>query len=65
MLDLNAVIDGLERLMVRSLGEHVQLAMDLEPGLWPVEADVSNLEQVIVNLLVNARDAIGGAARSR
>ena len=40
------------------------LAIDLEPGLWTIKADRRNLEQVIVNLLVNARDAIRGAARS-
>jgi PAS domain S-box-containing protein len=59
VLDLDAMIDGLGRLLERSLGEHVRLGYELEPGLWRIEADVSNIEQVLVNLIVNARDAVG------
>jgi signal transduction histidine kinase len=59
VLDLNAVIGDLDRLMRRSLGSQVRLGVDLDPQLAPVEADLSNVEQVLVNLLVNARDALG------
>ena len=58
-LDLNAVIAGLENLLVRTIGDHVELRHARAEGLWPVEADVSSLEQVLVNLVVNARDAVG------
>jgi hypothetical protein len=60
VLDLNEVIDELERLLMRSLGEHVTLSTSLEPELWSVMADPGKLEQVLVNLAVNARDAMPG-----
>jgi PAS domain S-box-containing protein len=60
VLSLNAVVKNVEELLVRSIGEHVQLATELAPGLWPVKADPGQLEQVLVNLAVNARDAMPG-----
>ena len=57
-LDLNAVVRGSERLLRRVLGEDVEIRTDLAPGLWPVRGDSGQLEQVIVNLALNARDAM-------
>jgi two-component system cell cycle sensor histidine kinase/response regulator CckA len=57
-LDLNEVVRGSERMLGRVLGEHVTIRTDLSPGLWPVRADVGQMEQVVVNLAVNARDAM-------
>jgi PAS domain S-box-containing protein len=61
-LDLNDVIGGIEQVLVRTLGEHVELRTDLSTGLCPVLADPGQIEQVLINLAVNARDAmpVGG-----
>jgi signal transduction histidine kinase len=58
VLDLGTVIAGLEELLRRTIGEHVELVTSLAGGLWPVLADPGQLEQVLVNLAVNARDAM-------
>ncbi len=58
-LDLNAVIGGMKRLLERTLGENVQLRAELTADLPSVLADAGMLEQVVVNLAVNARDAMG------
>jgi two-component system cell cycle sensor histidine kinase/response regulator CckA len=58
VLNLNDVIAGVEDMLRRTLGEHVQLVTSLADGLWPVLADPGQVEQVLVNLAVNARDAM-------
>ncbi len=58
VLNLNAVIEGLDGLLNGSLGSHVRLSYELDPALAAIEADVTNVEQVLVNLVVNARDAL-------
>jgi len=58
VLDLDSVITAVEELLRRSLGEHVELVTSLAGDLWPVLADPGQLEQVLVNLAVNARDAM-------
>ncbi len=57
-LNLNAVVRDMEKLLQRLIGEDIYLATDLEAGLGLVEADPSQIEQVIINLVVNARDAM-------
>ena len=57
-LDLNEVLRELARLLRRGLGAHVTLELELAPALPPVLADRGQLEQVFVNLAVNARDAM-------
>jgi PAS domain S-box-containing protein len=57
-LNLNHVIVEIEQLLVRTLGEHVELSHDLTAGLRLVLADPGQIEQVLVNLAVNARDAM-------
>lgn len=57
-LDLNAAIKQSADLIARLLGEKIRLRVELEPGLPPVVADAAQLNQVLVNLAVNARDAM-------
>src|SRR5437867_612732 len=57
-LDLNAVVRDVERLLRRLIGEDVKLRTVLAANLAPVRADPTQLEQVLVNLAVNARDAM-------
>src|SRR5665213_3313786 len=58
IFDLNQVIVAVEQLLRRTIGEHVELAISLSTDPWLVEADPGQLEQVLVNLAVNARDAM-------
>lgn len=57
-LDLNAVVRQSEKLLRRVLGEDIELLVRLQPGLWNVMGDLGQIEQAIMNLAVNARDAM-------
>jgi signal transduction histidine kinase/ActR/RegA family two-component response regulator len=63
VLSLNEVIAGVEQLLRRTLGEHITLDIAPAEVLWPVKADAGQLEQVLVNLAVNARDAMPGGGK--
>jgi signal transduction histidine kinase len=65
VLDLNDLIRGVSKLLVRLVGEQVKVELALEPNVWPIRIDPSQCEQIIVNLAVNARDAMpdGGTLR--
>jgi two-component system, cell cycle sensor histidine kinase and response regulator CckA len=58
VLDLNNVVTSMKQLLERALGEDIDLIIDLDPSLGRVLADQGQLEQVILNLAVNARDAM-------
>ncbi|MHB8572824.1 MAG: hybrid sensor histidine kinase/response regulator [Candidatus Dormibacteria bacterium] len=57
VLDLNQVVSDLDNMLRRTLGENVELRLDLGNALPPVHLDPTQVEQVLVNLAVNARDA--------
>jgi len=63
VVDLRAVLAGTEKLLRRLIGADVHLAMPLAPDLGAVKADPGQLEQIIINLAVNARDAMPGGGR--
>jgi PAS domain S-box-containing protein len=62
-LDLNAVVADTEQLLRRTIGEDIEFVTLLEPGLHPVTIDHTKLEQVILNLVVNARAAMPDGGR--
>jgi PAS domain S-box-containing protein len=58
VLDLNVVVQQAEQMLRRLLGSDITLVTELSPGLEPIKADLAQLEQVIVNLALNGRDAM-------
>jgi signal transduction histidine kinase/CheY-like chemotaxis protein len=60
VLDLNEVISGASQILARLIGENIEFRLVLDPRLGTVRADQAQLEQLLMNLVVNARDAIQG-----
>jgi PAS domain S-box-containing protein len=58
VLDLNSVVTGIAQMLPRVIGEHIDLRYRLSESLGQIKADPGQIEQVIVNLAVNARDAM-------
>ena len=63
VVSLNAVVEGLQKMLRRVIDEDIELATSLAPDLGAVRADVGQLEQVLMNLAVNARDAMPTGGR--
>ncbi len=63
ILDLNKTVEGMLRLLRRLIGEDIDLAWLPGAKLWPVKIDPSQIDQILANLCVNARDAIAGVGK--
>ena len=63
ILDLNATVEGMLKLLRRLIGEDIDLAWLPGATLWPVKMDPSQIDQILANLCVNARDAIEGVGK--
>jgi PAS domain S-box-containing protein len=62
-INLNVLVNGMSELLHRTLGETIDIETVLAAGLWQVEVDANQLENTIINLAVNARDAMPGGGR--
>ena len=65
IVDLNAIVRNVEKMLRRLIGEDIDFSTALEPALANIKADQGQIEQVIVNLVVNARDAMPHGGRLR
>jgi PAS domain S-box-containing protein len=65
VIDLNVTIEGMLKMLRRLIGEDIRLAWSPGNGLWPVRIDPSQVDQILANLCVNARDAINGIGEVR
>ncbi len=63
VLDLNATISGMTKMLQRLIGEDIDLAWLPAPDIWPVKIDPSQIDQLLANLCINARDAIAGVGK--
>lgn len=63
VLDLNETVESMLKMLRRLIGEDIDLAWLPGSALWPVMADPSQIDQILANLCVNARDAIAGAGK--
>jgi signal transduction histidine kinase/ActR/RegA family two-component response regulator len=65
VLDLNATLAEMNKMIPRLIGEHIEFTFDPDPSLTPVLADPGQIEQVFLNLAVNARDAMPNSGKIR
>ena len=63
VLDLNATVEGMLKMLRRLIGEDVDLAWVPGSSMWPIKMDPSQVDQILANLCVNARDAIQGVGK--
>jgi two-component system, cell cycle sensor histidine kinase and response regulator CckA len=63
ILDLNRTVESMLKMLRRLIGEDINLVWYPKPQLWPVKMDAAQLDQVIINLCINARDAISGVGK--
>ncbi len=63
VLDLNEIVAGMLKMIRRLIGANIEISWQPQPDLWSVKADPSQIDQVLANLCVNARDAISGGGK--
>jgi PAS domain S-box-containing protein len=63
ILDLNDTVSGMLKMLLRLIGEDIELHWSPGAGVWPVKVDPGQIDQILANLTVNARDAIEGDGR--
>ena len=63
VLDLNAVVKGITNMVRRVIGDRVELIVDLDAALGQIKADEGQIQQILLNLAVNSRDAMRGCGR--
>ena len=63
VIDLNDAVAGMLKMLQRLIGEQINLNWHPAPGIWPVKVDPSQVDQILANLCVNARDAITAVGR--
>jgi PAS domain S-box-containing protein len=63
VLDLNVRFDAFGEMLSRTLGSRIDVTLDLDPDLWRIEADPTQLENALLNAAINARDAMPGGGR--
>lgn len=63
VLNMNATVEGMINMLRRLIGEEIELTWVPAKGLWPVLMDTTQVDQILANLCVNARDAISGAGK--
>ena len=63
VLDLNSLLKDMQRMLERLIGEDIDLVFTTAPDLWKIKFDPGQIEQVVMNLLVNARDAMPGGGK--
>jgi PAS domain S-box-containing protein len=62
-VDINLLVSEMTRLLGRTLGENIEIALDLGSDVWPIVVDPAQLESALVNLATNARDAMPSGGR--
>ena len=63
VVDINSLVRDMQELLRRSLGEGVSIEFSQQENVWPIEVDPSQVENSLLNLGINARDAMGGTGR--
>ncbi|WP_419661563.1 two component system sensor histidine kinase, hybrid [Desulfosarcina variabilis str. Montpellier] len=63
ILDLNATVESMLKMLRRLIGEDIDMAWLPDSGLWPIRIDPAQVDQILANLCVNARDAIAGVGK--
>ncbi|MDL1965640.1 MAG: PAS domain S-box protein, partial [Candidatus Desulfofervidus auxilii] len=62
-VNINQVIENMKEMIVRIIGENIECKFSLDRKIWKIEADITQIEQIIMNLITNAKEAMPGGGR--